>query len=123
MRDRYLKVLQYLKSECEREYKLFGISDTADLLNRAYFDCQPITADGLRLMVRELYSDGYIDLKYMDEEVVLLKPSGKSFLVEKEGKEGENERIKAPKQGRDLLFLALSFLCSFIGALLGGILC
>ena len=125
MGEEYVNLLEYLKSECERDYKLFSIADTVETLNLAYFNYQPISEDKFRLMIRELFDGEYIDLKYLDEEVALIKPLARGFTVKKEVAE-ENpavEMVVSNEKKREWVFFLFSFACSFIGALLGGLIC
>ena len=125
MNDDYVNLLEYFKSECERDFKLLSISDTVATLTLAYFSFEPISNDKFRLMVRELYNGEYIDLKYLDDEYVLLKPLLKSFSVKKEVKneESESSSVEVITQRKDWFFFFISLACSFIGALLGGLIC
>lgn len=124
MTEEYVNLLEYLKSECEREYKLLTITDTVETLNLAYFNYEPISEEKFRLMIRELYNGDYIDLKYLDDEVALIKPLARGFTVKKEVQEARvQEKAPQKKKGAEWFFYLLSFACSFLGALLGGIIC
>ena len=125
MSEEYVNLLEYIKSECERDYKLFSIADTVEILNRAYFNYQPISEDKFRLMIRELYDGEYVELKYLDEEVALIKPLARGFTVKKEivDKNPPAEIAVYNGERRDWVFFLFSFVCSFIGALLGGLIC
>lgn len=125
MSENYVSLLEYLKSECGRDYKLFVIADTVETLNSAYFNFEPISNDQFRLMIRELYNGEYIDLKHLDEDVALLKPLSKSFSIKKEveKKQEKQEIVVERKDKKEWVFFLISFACSFIGALLGGLIC
>ena len=124
MNNEYVSLIEYLKAECEREYKLFSIADTIELLNRSYFSEDYISQDKFRLIIRELHNDEYIDLKYLDEEVVLLKPLSKSYSIKKQVVQNvQEDDNQDKKQSREWLFFLISFACSFIGAVIGGMIC
>lgn len=127
MDNEYISLLDYLKSECENDYKLLTVKKVIKDLNEKLSFSENLSEDKFRVMLKILDGGGYVDLKYFDEEVILIKPLLKSFLVFHERKtEIPQERViieEKPDFRQKFIPLILSFLSGFLGALLGGIIC
>ena len=127
MDNEYISLLDYLKTECENDYKLLTVKKAVEDLNGKSSFSERLNEDKFRVMLKILDGGGYVDLKYFDDEVILIKPLLKSFLVFHERKtEIPQERViieEKPDFSQKFIPLILSFLSGFLGALLGGIIC
>ena len=122
MEKDYLALLSYLKEQCRKDYRLLQAEDIlADLkcLFGGGDDKQKLS-----FMLTYLSAEDYIDLKYFDGEVFLLKPLSKSYLV----KEREEVSIPLPEslpnsyQPKVSVILLVLSVCAFVGGMLGGFL-
>ncbi len=127
MDNEYISLLDYLKTECENDYKLLTVKKVLKDLNEKLSSSENLSEDKFRVMLKILDGGGYVDLKYFDDEVILIKPLLKSFLVFHERKvEPPQESVileEKPDFRQKFIPLVLSFLSGFLGALLGGIIC
>ena len=127
MEKEYLALLNYLKEQCKKEYRLLQADEI--IADQKQLFVGGDERQKLSLMLTNLSAEDFIDLKYFDGEVFLLKPLSKSFLV-KEQEEVSNfipesyPQPTIPSFGVILIVLSLcAFLGGMIGALLGCLLC
>lgn len=71
-----------------------------------------VTEDEALEYVRQLFDDGYVDLKYQDSSVVLVRPLDKEVLTRSEVERDEDSF-------RRLCVLTAIF--AFVGAFVGGV--
>ena len=101
--------------ECNGKYVLFSKKK----LLGACGD-ETVTEEELNAYIESLSASGYLDKKYSDKDVVLLKPLSKSFTVKKDEKP-EKYELRAPENSgaSDFLKFIIAFLGGFSGALAG----
>lgn len=102
-----------MKGESDGKYCLFPKQKLIDAFGEGTG-----TKEELNAVLDGLVSSGYIDEKYSDDEVVLLKPLGKSFAALEEEKAEIPETTE--KDGLNNFWrYFIAFLGAFSGALVG----
>ena len=102
-----------MKGESDGKYCLFPKQKLIDAFGEGTG-----TKEELNAVLDGLVSSGYIDEKYSDDEVVLLKPLGKSFALNEE--ENGEITVTAEKDGLNNFWrYFIAFLGAFSGALVG----
>lgn len=114
MEEKVFKLLSYITSASSGKYRLFSKSE----LYGRYGD-ESVTEDDFNGIIDSLDISGFIDVKYSDKDLILLKPLGKSLtLLDKENKSVDNQVGSVSERGNFLRFF-ISFLGGFSGALVG----
>lgn len=102
-----------MKGESDGKYCLFPKQKLIDAFGEGAG-----TKEELNAVLDGLVSSGYIDEKYSDDEVVLLKPLGKSFAALEE-KSTETTETTGKDGLNNFWRYFIAFLGAFSGALLG----
>lgn len=114
MEEKTYNLLSLISEECKGEYRLFSKKDLLSSLGD-----DSVTEEKLNLAIDSLAASGYIEKKYADKDVVLLKPSAKSLTAVKDADSKVTERFAAGDVKNDFLRFIISFLGGFSGALVG----
>lgn len=115
MEKKIYDLLSYLKSECKGKYCLFS---RAKLLEKC--GDETVTEEELNAYIDSLITSGYIDKKYSDKDVMLIKPLGKSLTVKPDEKpQAENDFGKTSEKDNAFFKFFIAFLGGFSGALAG----
>ena len=115
MEKKIYDLLSYLKSECKGKYCLFS---RAKLLEKC--GDRTVTEEELNAYIDSLITSGYIDRKYSDKDVVLIKPLGKSLTAKPDEKpQAENDFREKDEKDNAFFKFFIAFLGGFSGALAG----
>lgn len=82
---------------------------------------ETVTEEELNVYIDSLAAAGYLDKKYADNDVVLLKPLGKSLTASRDEKPAPQEVISVTDGGtmNEFLRFIIAFLGGFSGAFAG----
>ena len=115
MEKKIYDLLSYLKNESKGKYCLFSRQKLAKKCGDG-----TVTEEELNAYIDSLIASGYIDKKYSDKDVMLLKPLGKSLNVKPdEMPQTENDLDKTSGKENAFLKFFVAFLGGFSGALAG----
>ncbi len=115
MEKKIYDLLSYLKSECKGKYCLFS---RAKLLEKC--GDGTVTEEELNAYIDSLITSGYIDRKYSDKDVVLIKPLGKCLTAKPDEKpQAENDFREKDEKDNAFFKFFIAFLGGFSGALAG----
>lgn len=79
-----------------------------------------VTEEEFTSLLDSLAAGGYIDVKYADKDVILVKPLGKSLVAEPDKKTDSEEIVNVQSnKSADFLRFFIAFLGGFSGALAG----
>lgn len=106
--------MSLISEKCKGEYRLFS---KKELLSACGDDS--VTEEKLNIAIDSLAASGYLEKKYSDKDVVLLKPSAKSLTAEKDADSKDKEPVASVDVKTDFLRFIISFLGGFSGALVG----
>ncbi|MBQ8726574.1 MAG: hypothetical protein IJY84_05710 [Clostridia bacterium] len=124
-----LLLLDYLKEKCQKEYCLLQVDEVLTALKEQLFLGVENPEQQLFSMLNGLSDEYFIDLKYADGEVFLVKPLAKSFNLSKPPKKQETPPPQIVEFDKKqvlillLLIYSLALLGGFLGGILGGLLC
>lgn len=116
MEEKIYNLLTYISSESKGKYTLFNKSE----LMKKYGD-GTVTEDEFTSLADSLAATGYIDVKYSDKEVILMRSLGKSLTAMPDVKPEtvEAAEVKDGDAFHNFLRFFISFLGGFSGALVG----
>mgnify|MGYP006928571266 CR=1 FL=1 len=115
MEKKIYDLLSYLKSECKGKYYLFSKQKLAEKCGDG-----TVTEEELNAYIDSLITSGYIDKKYSDKDVMLLKPLGKSLTAKPDEKPQTENEQQVKSEGNNAFFkFFIAFLGGFSGALAG----
>lgn len=108
-------LLSYLKNVCKGKYYLFSRKELAEKCGNG-----TVTEEELNAYIDSLITSGYIDRKYSDKDVMLLKPLGKSLTAEFNEKPQAEIGFRSKSEEHNAFFkFFIAFLGGFSGALAG----
>ncbi len=117
MEDNLYNLLSRIREECKGKYVLFPKKELLGACGG-----ETVTEEELNVYIDSLAAAGYLDKKYADNDVVLLKPLGKSLTASRDEKPAPREVISVPDGGgtaSEFLRFMIAFLGGFSGALAG----
>ena len=117
MEDNLYNLLSHISEECKGKYVLFPKKKLLGACGG-----ETVTEEELNVYIDSLAAAGYLDKKYADNDVVLLKPLGKSLTASRDENPAPHEVFPAPDGGgtvSEFLRLIIAFLGGFSGALAG----
>lgn len=106
-------VLNYVARECEKGYKALDIPDILSYIPPTY----KVNANSLKHIMNYLDVNGYVNIKYSDENVYCLTilPFGRQYI---ENSQNQVKQLKDVKSLIRKLYLEL-FVIALLGAFLG----
>ncbi len=115
MEKKIYDLLSYLKGECKGKYYLFSRKKLVEKCGDG-----TVTEEELNAYIDSLVTSGYIDKKYSDKDVMLLKPLGKSLTAKPdETPQTENDFKEVSEKDNAFFKFFIAFLGGFSGALAG----
>ena len=116
MEEKIYNLLTYISSESKGKYSLFNKSK----LMKKYGD-GTVTEDEFTSLADSLAAMGYIDIKYSDKEVILMRTLGKSLTAMPDAtpEPVEVTEVKNDDLIHSFLRFFIAFLGGFSGALVG----
>lgn len=117
LEDNLYNLLSRIREECKGKYVLFPKKKLLDACGG-----ETVTEEELNVYIDSLAAAGYLDKKYADNDVVLLKPLGKSLTASRDEKPVPQEVITVSDGGgtmSEFLRFIIAFLGGFSGALAG----
>lgn len=117
LEDNLYNLLSRIREECKGKYVLFPKKKLLGACGG-----ETVTEEELNVYIDSLAAAGYLDKKYADNDVVLLKPLGKSLTASRDEKPAPQEVSPAPDGGgtmSEFLRFIIAFLGGFSGALAG----
>lgn len=117
MEDNLYNLLSHISEECKGKYVLFPKKKLLGACGG-----ETVTEEELNVYIDSLAAAGYLDKKYADNDVVLLKPLGKSLTATRDESPAPHEVFPAPDGGgtvSEFLRFIIAFLGGFSGALAG----
>ncbi len=117
MEDNLYNLLSHISEECKGKYVLFPKKKLLGACGG-----ETVTEEELNVYIDSLAAAGYLDKKYADNDVVLLKPLGKSLTASRDENPAPQEVFPAPDGGgtvSEFLRFIIAFLGGFSGALAG----
>ena len=117
LEDNLYNLLSRIREECKGKYVLFPKKKLLGACGG-----ETVTEEELNVYIDSLAAAGYLDKKYADNDVVLLKPLGKSLTASRDGKPAPQEVSTVSDGGgtmSEILRFIIAFLGGFSGALAG----
>ena len=117
LEDNLYNLLSRVREECKGKYVLFPKKKLLGACGG-----EPVTEEELNVYIDSLAAAGYLDKKYADNDVVLLKPLGKSLTASRDEKPVPQEILPSADGGgtmSEFLRFIIAFLGGFSGALAG----
>ena len=116
LEDNLYNLLSRIREECKGKYVLFPKKKLLGACGG-----ETVTEEELNVYIDSLAAAGYLDKKYADNDVVLLKPLGKSLTASRDEKPAPQEVISVTDGGTmsEFLRFIIAFLGGFSGALAG----
>lgn len=115
MEDNLYNLLSRIRDECKGKYVLFPKKKLLGACGG-----ETVTEEELNVYIDSLAAAGYLDKKYADNDVVLLKPLGKSLTASRDEKPAPQE-VTAVSDGGGTMSEFLRFIIAFLGGFSGAL--
>ena len=115
MEDNLYNLLSRIREECKGKYVLFPKKKLLGACGG-----ETVTEEELNVYIDSLAAAGYLDTKYADNDVVLLKPLGKSLTASRDEKPAPQE-VTAVSDGGGTMSEFLRFIIAFLGGFSGAL--
>lgn len=114
LEDNLYNLLSRVREECKGKYVLFPKKKLLGACG------ETVTEEELNVYIDSLAAAGYLDKKYADNDVVLLKPLGKSLTASRDEKPAPQE-VSPAQDGGGIMSEFLRFIIAFLGGFSGAL--